>query len=131
MRLKTQLEYISFHVKDINEKETGYSIYQDARLDVTDNLRGYARISLFRTDSYNSRLYTFENDLPGSLTNPALFWKGIRWYVLINYSPFTTFKISLKYSELFKPDESSLGSGYTEIPGSLDNKISLQIDFFY
>ena len=131
LRLKSQLEYITYRVNDLNEKESGYSVYQDARFDLTENFRLCARISLFRTDSYYSRLYTFENDLPGSLTNPALFGNGNRWYFLINYSPVKELKISFKYSELYKQDETSLGSGYSEIQGSLDNKVSLQIDFSY
>jgi hypothetical protein len=40
-----------------------------------------------------------------------------------------TFKISFKYSEIYKPLEKSLGSGYTKISGNFDNQVSAQIEW--
>ena len=38
-------------------------------------------------------------------------------------------KLSLKYSEMYKPEERTLGSGYSEINGNLDNQLSAQIEW--
>jgi hypothetical protein len=37
----------------------------------------------------------------------------------------------MKYSELFKPEEKFLGSGYSEIDGKVDDHFSIQLDFNY
>lgn len=129
LRLKSRYELITYNVDKIKVDETGYIIFQDARVDFSDNFRCYARIILFNTQSYNTRLYSFENDLSGVLSNPALYGEGIKWYLLINYKLTNNFLISLKYSELYKPYDKTLGSGLSEIPGNLYNYVSFQLDY--
>ncbi|MEJ2103668.1 MAG: hypothetical protein P8X47_03710, partial [Ignavibacteriaceae bacterium] len=81
-----------------------------------------------RTDSFNSAIYEYENNLTGVLSNIALFGEGIRWYLLMRYRPIRILTLSVKYSETYKPKETSLGSGYNVIPGNLDNSLSFQLD---
>jgi len=69
--------------------------------------------------------------LTGVMSNPALYGEGLRWYLLASYETKYGVKISFKYSELFKPDEITLGSSDSEIDGNVDNKISLQLDFSF
>ncbi|MGK9367719.1 ComEA family DNA-binding protein [Melioribacter sp. Ez-97] len=126
VRLKTRFEYVRF--SSSSKKERGFLIYQDALYKPFDNLAAYARIVFFDTDSYDTRLYVYENDLEGLLTNGLIYGEGIKWYFLIKYA-IRQFSISLKYSELYKPFEEKLGSGYSEIGGSIDNRISFQIDY--
>ncbi|MFZ6033779.1 MAG: ComEA family DNA-binding protein [Melioribacter sp.] len=126
IRFKTRFEYVRFF--SASKKENGFLIYQDARYKPFENLTVYARIVFFDTDSYDSRLYVYENDLEGLLTNGLMYGEGIKWYLLIKYI-IKEFSISLKYSELYKPFEDKLGSGYSEIGGNTDNRISFQIDY--
>jgi hypothetical protein len=63
------------------------------------------------------------------MTNPGLYGEGMRWYFVVKYSAPYGFNLSLKYSELYKPNEKFLGSGTSLIPGNLDNRISLQMDY--
>ena len=108
--------------------EKGYLAFQDINWTLFKNTNVKGRIIFFNTDSYNSRIYEFENDLRGILFNPALYGNGMRWYLIAQYRLFNLFNISLKYSETYKPLILSLGSGNNEILGGLDNKVSLQID---
>ena len=52
----------------------------------------------FRTDSYDSRLYEYENDLPGLMKNVGLYGKGVRWYALAKGRVLGKVHLSLKYS---------------------------------
>jgi hypothetical protein len=106
-------------------------IFQEARLLLLKKLAVYGRIIFFHTDSFNSAVYEFENDLIGVMPNLAMYGKGIRWYFLIRYKPINLITISAKYSETYKPDETSLSSGDNEIIGNLDNRFSLQIDITF
>ncbi len=126
LKMKTRLELISISQ---SKKENGYLISEDINYSFHNNLQFNGRIILFRTHSYNSRLYAYENDLPGIMTIPALYGEGIRWYILIKYKTKFGINLSLKYSELYKPDERTLGSSYNEINGNLDNRISFQFDW--
>ena len=131
LRLRGRFEYNNYKVAQINAVEDGYLFYQDVRFSPTNNFNFYARIIFFRTDSFNSAIYEYENDLTGVLTNSALYGEGIRWYLILRYKPMRLFTLSLKYSETYKPKEETLSSGLNEITGNLDNRIALQIDFRY
>ncbi len=63
--------------------------------------------------------------------NPALFGEGIRWYAMIKYRPMKYLILSAKYSETYKPDERTLGSGLMQINNNLDNRISIQLDVYF
>ncbi len=116
-------------VNKFNNTESGFLTFQDIRLRYSELLLISSRIIFFETDSYNSRLYEFENDLRGMMTNSPLFGEGIRWYFMANLKLLETFTLSLKYSETYKPLEKMLSSGNSAIEGKLDNRISLQIDY--
>jgi hypothetical protein len=128
LRLRGRIEYNNYKVAEINAEENGYLFYQDVRFSPSRDLNLYARIIFFRTDSFNSAIYEYENDLTGVLTNRALFGEGIRWYLILRYRPMKFFTISLKYSETYKPGEESISSGTNEITGNIDNRIAFQID---
>jgi len=131
LRLRGRFEYNKYKVARINAVENGYLLYQDVRFSPTNNFNFYARIIFFRTDSFNSAIYEYENDLTGVLTNSALFGEGIRWYLIIRYKFMRFLTLSLKYSETYKPKEETISSGLNEIKGNVDNRIALQIDFRY
>lgn len=128
LRLRGRFEYNSFNISQTGEKENGYLIFQDIRYSPTDNFNLYGRIIFFKTDSFDSAIYEYENNLTGVLTNIALYGQGIRWYLLMRIRPYRIITLSVKYAETYKPDEISLGSGDNSILGNLDNTLSLQLD---
>jgi len=131
IRLKTRLEYNSFLIKDNDIKENGILLFQDIRFAAAKYLTLSGRIIFFDTDSFNSAVYEFENDLLGVMPNLAMYGEGIRCYLVAKYKPLKYLSISAKYSETYKPDESTLSSGDSEIIGNLDNRFSLQIDLSF
>ena len=103
-------------------------IFQDIRFSPTNSFNLYGRVIFFKTDSFNSAIYEYENNLTGVLSNIPLFGEGIRWYVLMRYKLFRFMALSFKYSETYKPGEESLGTGFNEIPLNLSNVLGLQLD---
>ncbi len=92
------------------------------------HLFGNARFAIFDTDSYDSRLYEFEGDVRGGYSFPALYGRGIRWYIVLGYKVLAQAEISFKYSETMKSGVAALGSGDSEIIGPLDNRLTFQLD---
>ena len=131
LRLKTRIEYNHFFIKDADLKENGLLVYQDLRYVPQKNINLYGRIIFFQTDSFNSAVYEYENDLLGVMPNLAMYGKGIRWYVIVKYKPLQFLTLSTKYSETYKPDETYLSSGDNEITGNVENRISFQIDMSF
>ena len=85
------------------------------------------RFTLFDTDSFNARVYQFENDLRYVLTNVALNDKGQRWYVLVKYGMSDTLEMSLKISRSVIEDAQILSSGLNEIKGDKRTFVGFQI----
>lgn len=63
------------------------------------------------------------------MSNLPFYGEGYRLYLLAQISLPYDFKLSIKYAETFKPDETTLGSGIMEINGNLDNRLTLQLDY--
>ncbi len=60
------------------------------------------RVTFFRTDSYRSRLYEYENDLPGSFANYPLYGEGFKWFVLLKMRFGDSLDLWLKYRYLLR-----------------------------
>ncbi len=129
IRIRGRFEYNNININ--NSIEEGFLTFQDIHFYPSPAFSFYTRIAFFRTKSFNSAVYEFENDLPGTLISSALFGEGIRWYFLVRIKPYKILTISCKYSETFKPKENSLGSGLLKIDGNIDNRFSIQLDFNY
>lgn len=77
--MKSRLEF-SFYSKQ--NKEKGFLIYQDLIYKpIEKSIALNGRLAYFFTDSYNTCLYAFENDLLYSFSVPALYGDGIRAYL--------------------------------------------------
>jgi hypothetical protein len=131
LRIKIRYEIVSLSSVPGSPKETGNLFFQDFSFQPSKLISICGRIIFFKTDSFYSRIYEFENDLTGLMTNPFLSGEGIKWYLLARLKTSLGLNISLKYSELYQPYEKTLGSGNSVINGNIDNRLSLQLDFIF
>lgn len=129
LTLRSRIEFVTVTPDKQINKDYGYLVFQDVSYTPIKNLFLTARFVFFKTDSYNSRIYEYENDLPGIMTSPALFGDGMRWYIIAKYNSSFGLNFSAKYSELVKPGEKFLGSGSSMIIGSVDNQFTFQLDY--
>jgi hypothetical protein len=107
-------------------REQGFLLYQDLRWLPSKALTVDARYTLFDTDSFDSRVYQFENDLLYVLSNIALSDRGQRWYVVVKYAPTEFLDLSAKISRSIIADAFTLSSGLNEIEGNQRTNIGLQ-----
>ena len=102
-------------------QERGMLFFQDLTADLGPDLSVSVRAVAFHTDSFGSRVYEYEADLPGAYSSPALFEKGFRFYILGRYHWGRTLALAAKYSQTSK-EKSSEGSA------GVDNQLSVQLD---
>jgi len=131
--LRSRVEFIKvdrnrFNSGNDKEDENGFLVYQDIRLRPNEKFQIQARLTFFESDTFDSRLFQFENDLPGVLTNRALFGRGNRWYLLTKYQPVKKFAAYLKYSETYRDDVDVIGTGADQIDSNLDRRVSVQLE---
>lgn len=84
------------------------------------------RYEVFQTSSWNSRIYTYENDFLYSYSVPALEGKGIRTYIVAKYKGFRKLQISIRYSLTIYSDKTTIGSSASLINGNKKSDIGLQ-----
>jgi len=128
LQLKNRIEYNSYALKKNSYHEKGWLFFQDAKYKIERNISLYGRIIFFKTDSFNSAIYEFENDLQGIMSNLAMYGEGFRWYVLAKVKLMNRLNLSIKYSETTKPKEKTLSSGTAEIFSNVDNNFHLQLE---
>jgi hypothetical protein len=83
---------------------------------------------MFETDSYDSRIYEYEDDLPHAFSNPPLYGRGVRWYLILRYEIFSKVSLATKYSQTIKEGVTTIGSGLDEIEGNTQSLLSMQLD---
>jgi len=125
-RLQFEKVFISYPVS--NGREDGSYISADIRWSVRGNIRINARYLFFGTESFDSRLYTSEYDMPGRVRTVMLNGQGATLSFGAQYSPFDNVTISIKYNEHYRSDGMFIGSGLQEIDGPTLGVVMMQID---
>jgi hypothetical protein len=73
------------------------------------------RYGIFDTDSYGSRIYAYEIDLPGIVNNRMLYGDGDYGFLYASMRPIPQIKLSVKYSTVHRDPISD-----TQIGGQID-----------
>lgn len=123
--LKTRIEHVFY--KGL-EKENGFVVFQDIQYQPgKPDLNISARFAWFKTDSYNSRIYAYENDLLYTFSIPAYYGEGFRTYLNLNYKITKNIDFWLKIANTTWNDREIISSGYNEIQGNNKTDIKLQL----
>ncbi|MCS7229845.1 MAG: helix-hairpin-helix domain-containing protein [Candidatus Kryptonium sp.] len=96
--LRSRIEAVR---RSLNDVEKGVLIYQGARFEPIKNLRIYGRVMFFKTDSYSSRIYVYEDDIDGVVSLLPFYGSGLRWYLVVKYKFGKILSVQLKYGETF------------------------------
>jgi hypothetical protein len=127
IRLRTRTEVAEYTRADA--RDTGSLVYGDARWQATRWLRVDGRLLYFRTTGYGARLYAFENDVYGVLSNAVLTGRGQRAYVLLSTEPLEDLTLQAKLAWTRFEDAFSVGSGLDEIDGPRVRDLSLSLRY--
>jgi len=125
--LKNRIEYVFF--KEGNYyKGTGYLIYQDVKWKSRSGKYSLAfRYSLFDTDSYDERIYAYENDVLYAFSVPAYYYKGNRGFILFNYKLTSKISFWVRFAHTYLSNRSTFGTDLDEINGNSKSEIKLQM----
>lgn len=127
-RFRSVFEYVDIEYKNSGGGSRGSMFYSDVRIIPANGLTLDLRYIIFETKDYESRIYEYENDIEGLMSNVPLFGKGRRVYIVFKYRPVSFLQISGKYSETFSDGIKSSGSGNDKIGGDINNRFSACIE---
>lgn len=130
VKLKSRVEFIDYKL-DNSKTESGYLIYQDLTYaKMGKPLSVTLRYALFQTDSYNARIYAYENDVPGSYSIPAYYYRGSRFYIMLDYNLTRKIELWVRYSQTFYDNKNIISEGsLTEINSNSKSEIKAQVSF--
>ncbi len=130
IKLKNRVELIDYKLGD-NKTQKGYLVYQDITFNKLGKpLSATLRYALFQTDSYDARIYAYENDVPGSYSIPAYYYRGSRFYLMLDYNVTRKIEVWLRFSQTFYDNQNIISAGgLTEINGKTKSEIRAQVRF--
>lgn len=127
IQLKSRVEFVTIN-RPSNTPEKGWIMTQDIVLHPKSKPFDLSvRYALFETDSYDTRIYTFENNAIGVFSVPAYFYQGSRAYMLVRYTFLKNWDFWVRYGTSIFSDRTTIGSGAEEIKGNRKSDITLQL----
>ena len=127
LKLKTEVDYVINHSRPLAYQHDGFLVYQDVGLDWKKTGLGFhVRLALFDTDTYEERLYAYENDLYQSFMVNSHYDRGWRTFLLVSYS-YRWFHVWLKFSQTYYVDKEEVGSGLDLIPKNHKTELKVQV----
>ncbi len=130
-RSRSRIELVNIEHSNSPVVGNGVLLFQDIRYSPSSLFLLDTRVIAFQSDSFDSRVYEYETDFLGTFSNPGLFGKGVRWYLMGKLQISTSVNCWLKYSQTIKEGLKVIGSGTSLIQGDLESRISLQLDIVY
>ncbi len=129
--LKSRVEAVKVTYDD-NTTQNGFIIYQDVIFKpLSFPLSGSVRYGIFDTDSYDSRLYTYENDILYSYSIPFFYNRGFRYYVTLRYKISRLADVWVRYAQTTYSNQNTFGSGLDEIRGNKRSEIKVQLRLLF
>lgn len=130
-KLRNRVEYITYD-RGNNPREAGFMINQDVIYKPLGKPYSFSlRYALFQTDSYNARIYAYENDVLYYFYIPAYYRTGSRFYVTARYKYRKKLDFWLRYGIWKYRNEESILSGLDEIQGNVRSDLKLVIRYLF
>ncbi|HEY1060547.1 MAG TPA: helix-hairpin-helix domain-containing protein [Daejeonella sp.] len=110
--------------------ELGFLSSQDIIYDpIGSKISGNFRFAIFETSGFNTRIYSYENDVLYSYSVPAYQGKGVRFYINGRYTISRGTDLWLRYALISYANQEVIGSGGDQINGNKRSDIKVQLRF--
>ena len=129
INFRNRLEFSTLSHED-GSKETGWYLYHDIGYSArTLPVSFWLRWAFFNCESYDTRIYTYENTVPFSFSVPFFYHKGIRFYSMIKCSLVKHINIWFRYGITKYNDQGSIGTGLDRISGNIQSDVDIMLRF--
>lgn len=125
---KNRAEMVQF--KKSGQQSFGFLAYQDINYHpFNSSFSGSIRYTLFETEDFDTRIYSYENDVLYGYSIPGLQNRGIRFYANGRYTLKKGLDVWLKYSQTKYNNLEEIGSGLELIEGNKKSEIRIQLRY--
>ncbi len=124
IQLKTTMEMSFYRTDSLENYERGYLIAQDLAFKPEGYpISIYLRFAIFDTQSWDTRVYAYENDMLYSFTVPAYYSNGTRLMSLLKIQFRRNIDLWLRYSLTRYSLLDGIGSGPEQTTGSTSSEV--------
>jgi hypothetical protein len=109
-----------------HHEEEGFMFFTGLLYKTTGKLSANGRLLFFETAGFNSRIYTYENDVSYAFVSPFFSGTGLRYYINLNYDVSKNFSLWLKGARTIYQNQPANGSGTGSINGNIKSEIRFQ-----
>ena len=110
------------------DTKPGFLMYADVIYKpLMKGLSGNVRLQYFETEDYDSRIYTFENDVLYSYSIPAFFGKGFRYYLNVRYNMLRNVSLWMRIAQTYYREQTEIGSGLDRIKGNRKTELKTEL----
>lgn len=130
LELRNRIEWVEY--KTEQKTDHGIYFYQDVIYKHQKlPLQVAFRYGIFDTDSYDTRIYAYENDVLYAFSVPAVYYKGNRMYITVKYSIRKNIDLWLRYGETYYSNQDVISSGLTQINGNVKSEVKAQLRILF
>ncbi len=128
LKIQSKLQYNTYKTAESNVNH-GFAIIQDLEAKVKYSaIKG--RIAYFKTDSYDNRVYAYENDVLYAVSFPAYYGTGMRYYLIGKFPVNRDLDVWLRWANTRVYERDAIGSG-TDAVGNTRNDIKIQLKYSF
>lgn len=126
LNTKTEVSLVFNKGPDQRRWDKGILMYQDLALNFKKpQLSLHLRVAYFDTDSYEGRLYAYENDVYYAFTIGSYYYQGMRAYLILRYK-IQNFSVWFRVSRTHYLDRHDISSGLTYIDKPHKTEVRVQ-----
>ena len=126
--LRNRAELVAYKKASL-QTEYGFLNYQDILYDpMSSRISANMRFGIFDTEGFNSRIYTYENDVLYAYSVPAYQGSGLRFYFNFRYSLSKNLDVWLRYAHM-NFQEGKLSADAGKMNRDSDFRVQLRYHF--
>jgi hypothetical protein len=130
LTFKSRMENCWFK-QDGKDASQGILAYVETGWKAAQSLRTNLRLEYFNTNDYDSRIYAYESDILYSYSIPALFDKGVRYYLNLKVDASQHFSAWLRWAQTVWNGNRLISSGLDQISGKRRSELKLQLSYTF
>jgi hypothetical protein len=130
LQLKSEISGVLNNSKSkIQNSKFGILAYQDVGVNISKiGLDLKLRFAIFDTDTYDERLYAYENDISYTFTINSYYYRGCKTYFILKWK-YRWFEIQGKISRLLFFNKNQISSGLELIDAPHKTEVKVQVLF--
>lgn len=127
LTLRSRIELSRYQLQG-ETNESGYLAFQDVNYKPLGKPYSFSfRYALFDTESFDTRIYAYENDVLYFFAIPAYFSRGTRTYLTTKFRFNRSIDLWLRIAQTYFSDRDQVGTGTERIDGNTRTEFKAQV----